>query len=126
MKILLTLLLLIPSLGWTDVIWLSCQKYKSTSYKDGEIHSIDRIDNPKTVFKFDREKLTLSKDGDEHYDLDFKSNLNYKFIRKLDNGVTRVIFLNRYTHQIEIEGYFENKDYKTLIQYNCEIVDRVL
>ena len=45
MKTLLAILLLIPSLSWGEVIWLSCQEYENTTYKDGEVFTKAISDN---------------------------------------------------------------------------------
>ena len=126
MKTLLTLLLLIPSLSWGEVIWLSCQEYENTTYKDGEVFTKERSDGYKSLYGLHNDDpVRLFIYPDKRIDLDEGGNYLYRFKETTRVGVVFFYYLNRYTYGLSSESFYEGKR-RGGSSSNCEIIERIL
>lgn len=125
-KILLALLLIIPSLSLGEVIPLSCGKYQTvfknkgefeTRKEDGNYKSLYILDNIlKTLFIYPQVELQLEKEYTYHY-----------IFRDNRNSILTRAFLNKYTHSLEIEiSNADTGDDVSRSSYTCEIVNKIL
>ena len=128
MKTLLALLLLIPSLSWGDIFFMSCMPTKYQSSKNSEI--IYYEPNPDYVENFfvDMKKKVIGRG--------IKTSLgflDYEFTNEQDGfvcggydisyGVTQYICVNRLTLDLTISES-DGKEWSNEFNYNCEQVER--
>jgi hypothetical protein len=126
MKKLLALLLIIPSLSWGEVIWLSCQKYKTTTYEGGEVSTRELSNGYKDLYGLHNiDPIRLFVYPANKYDLEEADDYKYKFSETTSSGNTFRYFLNRYTYEIFFESIIGDKR-SASFRSHCEIVDRKL
>ena len=126
MKTLLALLLLIPSLSWGEVIWLSCQKYETTTYKDDEVFTKERSNGLKNLYGlYNDDPIKLFVYPNIEIDLLEVDNYLYRFSETTNSGVTLRYYLNRYTYGLYWESLYKGER-RTSFSSNCEIVYRIL
>ena len=126
MKTFLTLLLLIPSLSWGEVIPLSCERYKSTHYDQKGVGKVIEGSKYKSLVILDNSNKTLLLYGDIILELEKEYEFHYIF-RRLGGDILERVFLNKYTHALSIERTRPTTDQKiNSSASNCEIVKKIL
>ena len=126
MKKLLALLLLIPSLSWGDIFFMSCMPTKYQSSKNSEI--IYYEPNPDNVENFfvDMKKKVIGRETSLGF-------LDYEFTNEQDEfvcggidtskGVSQYICVSRFTLDIRIRES-DGKEWSNKVNYNCEQVEK--
>ena len=129
MKILLALLLLIPSLSWGEEITLLCEYISKISQASSDNPYIDKNPSGDEVFIFDPENKTITwldnrkkvfkliRELDKYYDFRWEDN---------NSGELREeIGLNRYNLEIALVSFKKNRADK-LNKLECSKKERVL
>ena len=125
MRLIITLLLLIPSLSWGEVIWLSCQAYEIASYKDGEVF-IDEGNGTKLLYGlYNDDPIRLFVYPLDMVDLEKGNDYSYVFSGTRSSLVSYRYYLNRYTYELFYESLYEGERSLSSSSH-CEIVDRIL
>ena len=136
MKILFTLLLLIPSLSWGKEINLNCQMLYTDSIDNGKLSKkyddkksfFLKIDNNKFYFSGEEYGSTINKTTDDYYYIFDKKDSywkNYLFdvLQGIDGGNNNQYRINRKTGVLEIWTVVSKKlkfGFKSF--YQCELV----
>ena len=133
MRFLLALLLLIPSLSWSEDIKLSCDYIKEMIVgPDGEKSFNRNFKNP-NILVFDRNDKSLIRYyeyGNKEYYLDSKKSDEAIYYYRYENISMNVIHseileLNRFTLEISGET-FKDTSLKTIYSMECKITNQLL
>ena len=133
MKILLTLLLLIPSLSWSENIKLGCDYIKEMIVgPEGEKSFNYNFKNPHIlIFNSDDKSLIRYYDyGNKEYYLDNEKSDEAIYYYRYENISMNVIHseileLNRFTLEISGET-FKDTSLKTMYSMECKITNQLL
>ena len=134
MKTLLALLLLIPSLSWSEEIKLICNYTKEVYMTEGEWQDSIFLDTEKKyIFIFDSNNKSLVKYydyGKKEYYLDNENSdeVIYHYTYEdtsMNVSHSEILELNRFTLEIK-GGTFKDTSTKTMYSMECKITNQLL
>ena len=134
MKTLLTLLLLVPSLSWSEEIKLICNYTKEVYMTEGEWQDSIFLDTEKKyIFIFDSNNKSLVKYydyGNKEYYLDNQNSdeVIYHYTYEdtsMNVSHSEILELNRFTLEIK-GGTFKDTSTKTMYSMECKITNQLL
>ena len=134
MKTLLALLLLVPSLSWSEEIKLICNYTKEVYMTEGEWQDSIFLDTEKKyIFIFDSNNKSLVKYydyGNKEYYLDNQNSdeVIYHYTYEdtsMNVSHSEILELNRFTLEIK-GGTFKDTSTKTMYSMECKITNQLL
>tara|TARA_B100001248_G_C27024236_1_gene293441 strand:+ start:60 stop:464 length:405 start_codon:yes stop_codon:yes gene_type:complete len=134
MKTLLALLLLVPSLSWSEEIKLICNYTKEVYMTEGELQDSIFLDTEKKyIFIFDSNNKSLVKYydyGNKEYYLDNQNSdeVIYHYTYEdtsMNVSHSEILELNRFTLEIK-GGTFKDTSTKTMYSMECKITNQLL
>ena len=134
MKTLLALMLLVPSLSWSEEIKLICNYTKEVYVTEGELQDSIFLDTEKKyIFIFDSNNKSLVKYydyGNKEYYLDNQNSdeVIYHYTYEdtsMNVSHSEILELNRFTLEIK-GGTFKDTSTKTMYSMECKITNQLL
>ena len=134
MKTLLALLLLVPSLSWSEEIKLICNYTEEVYMTEGEWQDSIFLDTEKKyIFIFDSNNKSLVKYydyGNKEYYLDNQNSdeVIYHYTYEdtsMNVSHSEILELNRFTLEIK-GGTFKDTSTKTMYSMECKITNQLL
>ena len=126
MKIFLALLLLIPSLSWGEIFFMSCMPIKHQSSKNSEVTYYEPYQKDIENFYVNMKKELIGRQTSMgFYDYEF-TNEQDEYVcggTEISTKINQYICVNRFTLDLTIKDS-DTKEWSNKVDYKCEQVEK--